>query len=107
MILLVETKTRDEIRIVKEQEKQYKFVGSLILKSKHSIFEYNEQTGKIIISEIKCDVALGIDKKVHKKASVVFKKDCIYVAALNSKNAIRKLEKLSIYLKPTQNENTA
>jgi hypothetical protein len=90
---------KDEIRIVKEQEKEYKFIGSLILKPGHSIFKYNELTWEITLPEINRQIAVKLDGKPIKKQKILFEPNCIYIAALNKRNAERKIKKLLRLLK--------
>lgn len=93
----LEQKTKEDIEIIQQQQikKQLKHIGSIQPHSGHTCFEYNTKTGELIPAKFKEeavnfeDAAKGI---VSMKRKIIIKEDCIYVTALNKKNAIKKLQ---------------
>lgn len=76
-----------------EHEKQ-KLLNRIRPHKGHTLFEYNIETNEIKKAKIEAVLeypeATGL-KKVQKK--VVAQRNCLYVSALNEKNAIKKLKK--------------
>lgn len=93
-------KDRAQIEVsVEEQEiKEMTIIGSDRIQKGLTLFEYNMKTNKIERAEFeKEDVHFTPDKKTHleHRRKIVVKKDCLYVQAMNKKNVIKKLLKLS------------
>jgi hypothetical protein len=63
-------------------------MGSMMLHRGHRLFRYNTKT-----TELSVCTSYEIDDNGNKK--VVVEQDCIYIMALNERNAIRKLKNLS------------
>lgn len=86
----------DEVYNVKQKEEERRevFVGSFRPHRGHCLFEFNPITGEIKKAETELlpisffDAKKGIETK---RLKVVKKEDCIYVSALNFKNAVKKL----------------
>lgn len=114
---------KDKVVIVgqKEVEKQQKLVGSLRVKKGHTIYEVNiknhtvapaefEEGAADYRKEVKTEKSRGVgilsidggvkrvvlDRPDAIRRKIIRKPDCIYISALNKKNAYRKLEKLGI-----------
>lgn len=64
--------------------KDRKKVGHLKPHKGHTTFEYNHATGKLNVAEIKTTD--------EGKKFIDVKEDCIYISALNRKNAFKKLK---------------
>lgn len=88
---------KDKIEIVSQSEKKYQLekLGTLTPHKGHTLFQINLETGEVTVAEFeRVDVELSRlgaaanYKKVARK--VIQKKDCIYISALNQKNAIAK-----------------
>jgi hypothetical protein len=65
-----------------------KKLGSMMLHKGHKLFRYNTETTELSVCS-----SYELDENGNKK--VVIEKDCLYIMALNKKNAIRKLNNLS------------
>lgn len=81
---------QDEVRqeIPAQHQKKPQFLSSKSLKGNQSLFEFNfrEDTIKKLVLEDPKTIYVG-NSKPNKK--VIIKQDCLYVPALNYKNAIR------------------
>ena len=88
-----EEATRTE-QVVKKQ-KEYKLVGSQRKVAGHTLFEFNKSTKEIKAADIKreCIIDFGANKPIYKTKTDMHE-NCIYIQALNIKNAIKKLKKL-------------
>lgn len=89
----------DKIENIKQVsiEKQTVFLGTAKPKKGHTMFEYNYKLKTIVKAEFDevpavkfTDAKLGI-KSLSKK--ITKKTDCIYVSALNKKNALKVLKR--------------
>lgn len=72
---------------------ELKFVGSQKKNKGHILFSYNEKTGEWKQAEIKRNVEIGIDGVPVYKTDVTKEPNCIYIQALNLKNAKKRLKK--------------
>jgi len=87
--------TQDQIEIVDENQikKQKQFVGSLRPNLGHFCFEYNVETNELSFAKFEDPIFdLHTGKPIRRKVSV--KEECLYITALNRKNAVRKLSKI-------------
>ena len=66
-------------------------------KRTHSLL-LNEVTKKLKVAPMKQECMLGFNGSVIYKNNVVVEKDCVYVQALNEKNARKKLIKMGYIL---------
>jgi len=90
---------KDKVEIVNQAEKKYelKKLGTITPQRGHVLFQINTQTGDIELAEYeKVDALLPTrinkaDAGIVKK--VLIKTGCVYVSALNKKNAIKKFNK--------------
>jgi Zn-dependent metalloprotease len=87
----IEIHQKESIEISAEQQKRYRYIGSVKYKKGMNLFQYNTKTQRIDIVNVKVEVMVGLDKKVVKKRTVNIDPDCIFVQALNIKNAHRKI----------------
>ena len=87
--------SKDKTEIVANQKKQveHQLIGRMIPYNGHKIWEINIETGEI--SEAKFSnntyMAFGENKK-----EILVKKHCVYISALNKKNALKKADKGNI-----------
>ena len=87
-----------------EKEIKTKVVGSFVIKPGLKIWEYNAETGELKLAEVEVDQNKTItldDVKTGKRMShnkIKQKDDCLYVMALNKKNAKKKILKSGITL---------
>lgn len=92
-------KKADKIENVKQVsiEKQVVFIGTVKPKRGHKIFEFNDKLKTIV--EATFDEAPAIkfeDAKIGVKSAskkITTKEDCVYVFALNKKNALKVLQR--------------
>lgn len=79
-----------------EKPAELKYVGTLKPKRGHRVYEINISTLEIneATYDEKTDFVLGNGKmKNSKRKKLIMNKDCVYVSALNAKNAIKKINK--------------
>ncbi len=78
---------------IKAQEEKQKYHGSLKMHRGHTLFEINLVNKEIKKAEFQETVydAASKHNKIRKK--VIMRDDCVYIAALNEKNALKKLMK--------------
>ncbi len=94
-----EKDTNDKIEIVKQTsiEKQTVFIGTARPRKGHTMFEYNRKEMTIVEAEFDELPALKFeDAKLGVKSAsktITKKPDCIYVSALNKKNALKILKR--------------
>ena len=94
----VNTESKDQIKNVrqKEVEKQQKQVGQLKPHKGHTVFEYNVLTGELVPAVIEDVISVQKHHKdlpPTKHRKIIVKEGCVYVSALNIKNAVKKLAK--------------
>ena len=96
----LQDKDVDELRMEQIQKKKNEFhlIGQERRIKGHTLFCFNVATKKIKVAPMKQDIVLGLDGVVIYKNSVTIEKDCIYVQALNEKNARKKLIKMGFVL---------
>jgi hypothetical protein len=77
-----------------EAQKKSNYLGSIRQQNGHKCFEINTKTGEVneanyeqIKAKYTTAKSIGIVRKI------IVKEDCLYITALNKKNAIRKLMK--------------
>ena len=96
----ISEKDIDQIRTEQVQKKKNEFhlVGEERRIKGHTLFCFNEVTRKIKVAPMSQDIMLGLDGSVIYKNKVTVEKDCVYVQALNEKNARKKLIKMGYRL---------
>jgi len=89
-------KNEDRIEVEVKKEIEYKLQMRMQRKRGLTIFAYNVKTGDISRVEIEKKVAVDFTNtnKVKKTNKAQHNPDCIYVQALNLKNAKKKIKKL-------------
>lgn len=92
----LQEKDIDDLRTEQVQKKKNEFhlVGEERRVKGHTLFCFNEVTKKIKVAPMNQECMLGLDGSVIYKNKVTVEKDCIYIQALNQKNAIKKLNKM-------------
>lgn len=96
----LENRPKDEIVVTAEakQQKEFKHQGSVIPHPGHTLFEYSIKENtirKASFSESNIDFTAAEKGQIARKRKVMMKPDCVYVSALNHKNATRHLCKMS------------
>ena len=91
----LQEKDIDGLRTEQVQKKKNEFhlVGEERRVKGHTLFCFNKVTKEIKVAPMVQECMLGLDGSVIYKNSVTVEKDCVYVQALNEKNAIKKLIK--------------
>ncbi len=85
-------KTSQEIQAPIKQE--YKKVGSMRKIPGLTLYQFNLKDLSLTPVKIKSEVAIGLDKKVQRTNKAEYSDKCIYLQALNYKNALRKVNKM-------------
>lgn len=73
--------------------REQRFVGSERRVRGHILFEYNTQTGEITQAGLKREVELDTEGNPVYKTKVYRKPGCLYIQALNAKNALKKVRR--------------
>ena len=96
----INEKDLDQLRTEQVQKKKNEFhlIGQERRVKGHTLFCFNEVTKKIKVAPMNQDIMLGLDGSVIYKNKVTVEKDCVYVQALNEKNARKKLIKMGYRL---------
>lgn len=95
-MILPENKAKAEHKIVAEEKRQNQFLFSTKVKPGHKMWELDVNTKEIKEAEVNRFVIVGKDGKDKKKARVQIKKDCLYMPALNLKNAEKRFKKMGV-----------
>lgn len=88
-----------EVAVPEEQKTQVKYLGSIIPKRGHRIWEVNTTDNSVLLAEFVTQnvdlgkVMDGSQPRVSKK--ILVKQDCVYVSALNKQNALKRHLKIS------------
>jgi hypothetical protein len=83
----------------KEAPKQYGFVRSITMHEGHSLFEFNMATGELTKLNLKKELVLNPDKTLRTVSKVNEKAGCLYLSALNERNAWKHLARILRQLK--------
>ena len=86
-----------EVRQKEEHEQKRKLVGRMRPHRGHTLFKYNKITGELVPATFEQQDAdftkAQQGKALDKRKVVIAEEGCIYVSALNIKNAIKRLAK--------------
>lgn len=93
-----EPKQQDTIEIVKQAKKdiQKQLIGRVMPKKNHTLFEVDLKEKTIVEAKFESKKIISFEEaKQGKKEnkSVLVKKDCLYIPALNKKNVIKILKR--------------
>ena len=93
-------KDMDQHRTEQVQKKKNEFhlIGQERRVKGHTLFCFNLVKREIKVAPMNQDIMLGLDDSVIYKNKVTVEKDCVYVQALNEKNARKKLIKMGYKL---------
>ena len=78
-----------EISVKKQRQVEYVLAGVITPKQGHFIWEVNTKTGEIKLAEYKRDTLVYNSKVVLPNKKLVINSDCLYIPALNKKNAYK------------------
>lgn len=93
--LPINTPTKDKVVIVgqREMKKEVKLHGTVRPHKGHKLFELNLKTKEVKEAEFE-QLDYDVKQKTSgKRKKVLMKESCIYISALNEKNALKKLFK--------------
>lgn len=96
---LHKSKPEQEVRI--QAEKEYRLLGRVRIQPGHSLFAFNVKTATLKKVDRKKEVVLTTMGGQIKRSKVFQEPDTVYVAALNAKNALKKILK---QFKKTKNQ---
>lgn len=82
------SKNNIELNVKDRKKVEHSFLGNIPVKTGHFLWEINEETGEIKKAEYKRTVVVFGGGK-HPEELIV-RPDCVYIPALNKKNAIKK-----------------
>lgn len=86
--------SKDRVEAVQRQQREYKYDGSAKRVAGHILFSYNTETGEWKQANVKRECVYDpINKKTIYKTKVIRETNCIYIQALNLKNAIKRLNR--------------
>lgn len=93
-------KDMDQLRTEQLQKKKNEFhlIGHERRVKGHTLFCFNKVTKKLKVAPMNHECMLCLDGSVICKNNVTVEKDCVYVQALNEKNARKKLIKMGYNL---------
>lgn len=90
-------KTKDAVVAPKPQKQEYRFLGTVIHRPGLTLFEYNSKSKTVQVAEVNTQRYYHYNKTKHfgfsTRTRVQVRDGCMYVQALNLKNAIRKVRK--------------
>ena len=92
-------KTKDAVVAPKPQKQEHRFLGTVIRRPGLTLFEYNSKSKTVQVAEVNTQHSYRYNEKTKKKIGVSsrirvqVRDGCMYVQALNLKNAIRKVRK--------------
>lgn len=93
-------KDSDDLRIeqVIKKKNEFHLLGSQRRIPGHTLYAFNTVTKEIKIAPIERKMFFGFNGNVTYKNEIVVEKDCIYLQALNKKNARKRLIKMGYCL---------
>ena len=86
-------KDSDDVRIeqVVKKKNEFHLIGSQRKIKGHTLYAFNTVTKEIKVAPMERNMFLGYDGAVIYKNEITVEKDCIYLQALNEKNARKRL----------------
>ena len=96
----INEKDMDQLRTEQVQKKKNEFhlVGQERRIKGHTLFCFNLVKREIKVAPMNQEIEMGLDGSVIYKNNVTVEKGCVYVQALNEKNARKKLIKMGYKL---------
>ena len=82
-----------EIHRAKKQKQEYKHIGSIKIIKGLTLYACNMETQEINKVVIEKKASIGLDGKEVRQQKAQHDPKCVYIQAINIKNARRKLEK--------------
>ena len=93
-------KDSDDLRIeqVIKKKNEFHLIGSQRKIKGHTLYAFNTVTKEIQVAAVERKVFLGLDGNMTYKNELTVEKDCIYLQALNEKNARKRLIRMGYRL---------
>ena len=92
--IVPELSRSDAQELVAEQQKQYSLIGSVNRMPGLTLFEYDMTTGELRKADIDTSCVLQMDGGLSYRRKINQKALCLYVQALNEKNALKQVRRL-------------
>jgi hypothetical protein len=86
-------KLQPDTELVAEQEKHYKYIGSIGIKPGHQLFSVHMDTVEVKLVEIKRVKDVGLKGNIINRTQTLLDPKLFYCSALNKKNALKKFRK--------------
>lgn len=91
-------KTKDAVVAPKPQKARHRFLATVVRRTGLTLFEYDSKSKTVQVAETNTQRSYHYNEKTKKfgvssRARVQVRDGCMYVQALNLKNAIRKVRK--------------
>jgi hypothetical protein len=88
-------KKQERVEIIAQQQKEHQklLVGKIIPKRGHAIWQINTETLEVSVpdySNTVLEYEAAISKDFSRVAEIVILDNCVYISALNAKNALKK-----------------
>lgn len=83
---------KDKLEVVAQQQKEYRYVGSMKLHRGHMIFMVNKKTWEIEVYKPEYIAYVDLKGNPHKRLKVSAVDGYFYITALNMKNARKKVD---------------
>ena len=93
-------KDSDDVRIeqVVKKKNEFHLIGTQRKIKGHTLYAFNTVTKEIKVAPIERKMFFGFNGNVTYKNEITVEKDCIYLQALNEKNARKKLIRMGYTL---------
>ena len=85
---------KDKTEFVKQVQQEYKHIGSIKYRSGSTLWQFNTETGELKPAKVTVKEQLVLTFKggcTKKTRSVIYEDKCVYMWALNRKNAEKKI----------------
>ena len=85
---------KDKAEFVKQVQQEYKHIGSIKYRPGSTLWQFNTETGELKPAKVTVKVQLVWTSKgdcTKKTRSVIYEDKCVYMWALNRKNAEKKI----------------
>ena len=83
----------NEVRRVKRPAIEQKKVATWRRQPGHTVFSFNTKTKELKVATLVEHAAITFSRTVARQTRIYVEKDCIYVEALNRKNAVKQLRR--------------
>lgn len=95
--LLPKDSEKERIEMQQKKKQEFRFVGSTKRVRGHTLFSYNTETLELKKADMVYSDSVDMRGIPLHNARVVIEKNCIYLQALNIKNAIKHLKRMGYH----------